>query len=48
MAEGQRLAEEADLAQWAELARRLEAAIEKIDAIRAELESIAIEVEIGP
>jgi hypothetical protein len=45
---GERLAEGPDLAQRRELARPLEAALAKLDELRAEIEDIATEVEIGP
>jgi hypothetical protein len=45
---GEHSAEDADLAQRAELARRLEAAIEKLEAIRAELENLVFPIESGP
>ena len=40
--------DKADLHQRLQLARRLEAEIRKIDAIRAELQLLASEVEGGP
>jgi len=42
------MAEYADLVQRKELAKRLEAALVKLDELRAEIEDIATEVEIGP
>jgi hypothetical protein len=44
----EQLAEDADLAQRRELAKRFEAALVKLDELRAEIEDIATEVEIGP
>jgi hypothetical protein len=47
---GERMAEDedVDLAQRRELARRLEAAIAKLDAIRDELEDLVYPIERGP
>jgi len=44
----ERLAKDADHAQRAELAGRLEAAIEKLEAIKAELEDLVYPMECGP
>jgi hypothetical protein len=44
----ERLRHDVDLAQRAELARRLEAAIEKLDQLRAELEDLVLPIESGP
>jgi hypothetical protein len=46
--EGQRTWEKADTRQRLELARRLEATIKKIDAIKAELNELVYDVERGP
>jgi hypothetical protein len=46
--EGERAWEKADLRQRAELARRLEAVRKTLDALRAEIDLIVIEVERGP
>jgi hypothetical protein len=44
----ERLRRDVDLAQRAVLARRLEAAIEKLDQLRAELEDLVLPIESGP
>jgi hypothetical protein len=46
--EDQRAWEKADLHQRLEIARQLEAAIKKIDAIREELNGLVHDVETGP
>jgi hypothetical protein len=45
---GEQMADDADRSQRAELARRLEAALVKLDELRAEIEDIALDVEGGP
>ena len=46
--EGERAWEKADTRQRLALARRLEATIKKIDAIKAELDELVFDVERGP
>jgi hypothetical protein len=44
---GERLAEEADRQQRAELARRLEAVMKQLDELHAEIADITLDVEGG-